>query len=119
MSIRLKQHVVTEFLSAENLTLVEIHPRLQVVYGENTVNRTTINHWTIKFLECEPGCANNVDQPCSGMSVSLRDDKHRKQVDELIKHDHFITQKQIVGRLRMSIGLLGYKYSVLNGCHTS
>jgi len=41
--------------------------------------------------------------------------KHQKQVDELIKHDHCITQKQIAGRLRMSkervgyiIGLLGY-----------
>ena len=43
------------------------------------------------------------------------DDKHRKQVDELIKHDRRITQKQIAGRLGMSkervgyiIGLLGY-----------
>jgi len=42
-------------------------------------------------------------------------DKHQKQVDELIKHDRRITQKQIAGRLGMSkervgyiIGLLGY-----------
>ena len=39
----------------------------------------------------------------------------KKKVDELIKHDHRITQKQIAGRLGMSkervgyiIGLLGY-----------
>jgi len=45
----------------------------------------------------------------------MTDDKHQKQVDELIKHDRRITQKQIAGRLRMSkervgyiIGLLGY-----------
>ena len=56
----------------------------------------------------------------------MTDDKHQKQVDELIKHDHRITQKQIkhdhritqkqiAGRLGMSkervgyiIGLLGY-----------
>jgi transposase len=25
------------------------------VYGENTVNRTTLNRWAIKFCECEPG----------------------------------------------------------------
>ena len=54
MSTRSKQHVVTEFLSAENVTPAEIHHRLQAVYGEDTVNRTTVNHWAITFCECEP-----------------------------------------------------------------
>ena len=57
MSTRLKQRAVTEFLSAENVTPAEIHRHLQAVYGENTVNRTTVNHWAIKFRECEPGRA--------------------------------------------------------------
>jgi len=115
MSTRLKQHAVTEFLSAENVTPAEIHRRLQAVCGENTVNRTTVNLWAIKFHECEPGRANIVDQPCSGRPVSVTDDKQQKQVDKLIKHDRRITQKQIAGRLGMSkervgyiIGLLGY-----------
>ena len=115
MSTRLKQRAVTEFLSAENVTTAEIHRRLQAVYGENTVNRATVNRWVIKFGECEPGRANIVDQPRSGKPVSVTDDKHQKQVDELIKHDRRITQKQITGRLGMSkervgyiIGLLGY-----------
>ena len=45
----------------------------------------------------------------------MTDDKHQKQVDELIKHDRHITQKQIAGGLGMYkervgyiIGLLGY-----------
>jgi len=46
---------VTEFLSAGNVTPAEIHRRLQAVYGENTVKRTTVNRWAIKFRECEPG----------------------------------------------------------------
>jgi transposase len=115
MSTRLKQRAVIEFLSAENITPAEIHRRLQAVYGENTVNRTTVNHWANKFRDCEPGHANIVDQPRSGRPVSMTDDKHQKQVDELIKHDRRITQKQIAGRLGMSkervgsiIGLLGY-----------
>ena len=54
MSTRLKQRAVTEFLSAENVMPAEIHSRLQAVYGENTVNRTTVNRWAIKFRECEP-----------------------------------------------------------------
>ena len=54
---RLKQRAVTEFLSAENVMPAEIHRCLQAVYGENTVNRTTVNRWVIKFRECEPGHA--------------------------------------------------------------
>jgi len=115
MSTRLKQRVVTEFLSAENVTPAEIHRCLKAVYGENTVNRTTVNRWAIKFRECEPGHANIIDQPHSGRLVSVTDDKHQKQVGELIKHDRRITQKQIADRLGMSkervgyiIGLLGY-----------
>ena len=106
---------MTEFLSAENVTPAEIHRLLQAVCGENTVNRTALNRWAIKFRECEPGRANINDQPRSGRPVSVTDDKHQKQVDELIKHDRHITQKQIAGRLGMSkervgyiIGLLGY-----------
>ena len=57
----LKQRAVTEFLSAENVTPAEIR-HLQAVYGENTVNRTTVNRWSIKFRECEPGRANIVEQ---------------------------------------------------------
>ena len=114
MSTRLKQRAVTEFLSAENVMSAEIHRHLQAVYGENTVNRTKVNCWAIKIRECEPGRANIVDQPHGGRPVSVADDKHQKQVDELIKHDSRITQK-IAGRLGMSkervgyiIGLLGY-----------
>ena len=51
MSTRLKQRAVTEFLSAENVMPAEIRC-LQAVYGENTVNRTTVNRCAIKFREC-------------------------------------------------------------------
>jgi transposase len=94
MSTRLKQRAVSEFLSAGNVTTAEIHRRFQAVYGESTVNRTTVNSWVIKFRECEPGRANNVDQPRSGRPVSLKDDKHQKEVDELIKYDRRITQNK-------------------------
>jgi len=71
---------VIEFFSAENVTPAEIRRRLQALYGENTVNRTTVNRWDIKFRECEPGRANIVDQPHSGRPVSVTDDKHQKRL---------------------------------------
>jgi hypothetical protein len=124
MQTRLKQRAVTEFLSAESVMPAEIHRRLQAVYGENTVNRTTVNRWAIQFRECEQGRANIVDQTRNGMPVSVTDDKHQKQVDELIKHDRRITQKQTGGRLGMSkkewaisLVYLATQKSVLDGCH--
>jgi hypothetical protein len=106
--MRLKQRAVTEFLSAENVTPAEIHRRLQAVYGENNVNRTTVNLWALKFRDCESGRANIVDQSRSGRPVFMTDDKHQKHVDELIKHDRRITQKQIAGRLGKSKERVGY-----------
>ena len=43
----------------------------------------------------------------------MTDDKHQKQVDELINHDSRITQKQIAGRLGMSKERVGYIISLL------
>ena len=74
----------------------------------NTVNKNTVNRWAIKFRECEPGRANIVDQLRSGRPVSVTDDKNQNQVDELIKHDRRITQKQIAGRLGMYKERVGY-----------
>jgi len=69
---------------------VEIHRRLLAVYGENTVNRTIVYRWVIKFRECDPGCANIVDR-CN-------------------------TQKQTAGTLGMSIERVGYIIGLL--CYT-
>ena len=57
LSTRLKQRAVTEFLSAENVTPSEIHRRLQAVYGENTVNRTTVNR-SRPYRNGEGSCPN-------------------------------------------------------------
>jgi len=80
MSSRLKQSAVTELLSAENVMPTEIHRRLQTVYDENTVNKTTVNRWAIKFRDCEPRRANIVDQPRSGRPVSVTEDKDQNRL---------------------------------------
>ena len=59
----------------------------------------------------------NVNQvvPILLTNLAVTDDKHQKQVDELIKHVRHITQKQIAGRLGMSKERVGY-IIVLLGC---
>lgn len=43
---------VFEFLTAKNVTLIEFHRRLKVVYGDDTVDSSThtVNPWMIKFV---------------------------------------------------------------------
>ncbi|PNF18261.1 hypothetical protein B7P43_G16306 [Cryptotermes secundus] len=55
MSTRVKQRAVFEFLTAEKVTPTEIHRRLKAVYGDDAVDRSTVNRWVIKFRGCEPG----------------------------------------------------------------
>lgn len=116
MSTRLKQRAVIEFLTAENVNPSDIYRRLKPVYGDETVDRTTVNRWAIKFRVSEAGKANIEDKPRSGRPVSVTDAKHQKEVDELIQSNRRITQKCIGRRMDISkervgriIKQLGYR----------
>lgn len=47
MSTRVKQRAVIEFLTAEKVIPTEIRRRLKTVYGDNAVDRSTVNRWVI------------------------------------------------------------------------
>jgi hypothetical protein len=57
MSTRVKQRAVIKFLTAEKVIPTKIHRRLKAVYGDDAVDRSTVNRWVIKFRGCEPGKA--------------------------------------------------------------
>ena len=116
LSVKLKQRSVIEFLTAENVSPTEIHRRLQGVYGEQTVDRSTVNRWAIKFRDCQPGLGKIVDEQRSGRPVTATDESNRNPVDELIQRDRRISQKRISTILGISkervgfiIGSLGYR----------
>jgi hypothetical protein len=44
MSLWSKQHEVIEFLTAENVSLVDIYWRIKVIYGDNCVDVSTFQH---------------------------------------------------------------------------
>jgi Mn-dependent DtxR family transcriptional regulator len=102
MSMRVKQRAVIEFLTAEKVTPTEIHCRLKAVYGDDAVDRYTVNRWVIKFCGCEPGKAIIVDETRSGRPITATDDNHRKLVDDLIQNDRRITQKRIANHIGIS-----------------
>jgi len=89
MLIRVKQRAVIEFLSAEKVTPTEIHRRLKAVYGDDAVDRTTVNRWVIKFRGCEPGKPIIVDEKRSGRPITASDDEHRELVGATVNSSRY------------------------------
>ena len=44
-SVRFKQCAVIEFLTAEKVSQIEIHRRMQAVYGDQCVDVSTVRRW--------------------------------------------------------------------------
>jgi len=43
--VRFKQRTVIEFLAAEKVRPIEIHRRMQAVYGDQCVDLNTVRRW--------------------------------------------------------------------------
>jgi hypothetical protein len=49
----MKQRMVNEFPTSEEVSLLEIHRHLNSVYGEHTVRMSTVRHWVRHFKSGE------------------------------------------------------------------
>ena len=63
MEVRLKQRRVIEFLHAENTAPNDIHRRLLNLYGDHTVDVSTVRLWVARFSS---GDSDAKDKPRSG-----------------------------------------------------
>jgi len=43
--VRFKQRAVTEFLTGGKMPPIEIHRRMQAIYGDHCVDVSTVRHW--------------------------------------------------------------------------
>jgi len=55
--VRFKQHAVIEFLTAEKVPQIEIHRRMQAIYGDHCVDVSTVRRWVRWFEDGELGQA--------------------------------------------------------------
>ena len=67
---RTKQRAVIEFLYAEQETISNIHRRLKNVYGEETVDRSTVSRWVSRFSVAEQGKEGLSDLPRSRQEIT-------------------------------------------------
>ena len=56
--VRFKQRAVIEFLTAEKVPPIEIHRRMQAVYGDKCVDVSKVRRWVRRFKDGELGQAN-------------------------------------------------------------
>jgi len=64
--VRFKQRAVIEFLTTEKVPPIEIHRRMQAVYGDWCVDVSTVRRWVRRFKDGELGQADLSDKTQSG-----------------------------------------------------
>ena len=89
--VRFKQRAVIEFLTAEKVPPIEIHGRMQAVYGDQCVDVSPVRRWVRRFKDGELGQADLSDKTRSGRPVTARDQLHQDRIEEVI-HGKIIRQ---------------------------
>ena len=84
LDVRFRQRAVIGFLTAGKVPPIEIHRRMQAVYGDQCVDVSTVRRWERRFKDAELGQADLSDQTRSGRPVIASDHLHQDRVEELI-----------------------------------
>ena len=91
--VRFKQRAVIEFLTVEKVPPIEIHRRMQAVYGDQCVDVSTVRRWVMRLKEGELGQADLSDKTGSGRLVTASGQVNQDCVEELIRGNRRIKQK--------------------------
>jgi hypothetical protein len=94
-SVRFKLRAVIKFLTAEGVSPIETHRHMQVVYGDDCVDVSIVRRWANRCKDGEPGKSDLYDKQRNERPVRETGEFHKEQVDEMIKENRRITQRQI------------------------
>jgi hypothetical protein len=83
VEVHTKQKCVIEFLHAEKIAPIDIHRRLLNVYGEQTVDVSTVRRWVVRFSS---GDSDVRDTHCTAVRS-----RHEERSDQLINSSQQIT----------------------------
>jgi len=68
--VQFKQHAVNGLLTAEKVCPIEIHGRMQAVYGDQCVDVSTVRCWVRQLKDGELGQADLREKTRSGRPVT-------------------------------------------------
>ncbi|PNF30463.1 hypothetical protein B7P43_G12155 [Cryptotermes secundus] len=103
IEVRMKHRCVIEFLTAEQIVPTDIHRRLLKVYGDNTVDVSTVIRWVVRF---NSGESEVHDKPRRGRPCSAATPHNEQRLDQLIRTDRRITTRELCARLNIGCNAL-------------
>jgi len=92
MDVRMKQRCVIELLHAEKIAPNDIHRRLLNVYGDQTVDVSTVRRWVARFSS---GDSDVKDKPRSGRPCTAVTPRNEERLDQLIRANRRITTREL------------------------
>ena len=104
LPVRPKQRIVIEYLTAEKVTPSSIHARLKAVYGDESIDLSTVRRWSKRLTEpsTDRRHAGLGDAPRSGRPRTATTAACHRRVDQLIRENRRITQGALAEKLNVS-----------------
>ncbi|XP_049945295.1 uncharacterized protein LOC126427113 isoform X4 [Schistocerca serialis cubense] len=102
--VRCKQQAAIEFLVAENQGISDIHRRLQNVYSDLAVDKSTVSRWAKHVSSSPQGQARLSDLPLAGRPCTTVTPAMTERANTLVRDDRRITIKQLSAQLDISVG---------------
>ena len=102
LPVWLKQRAVIEFLVAEGCTQKQIHSRLQIVYGNETIDVSNVCRWVASAKNVNRGLLPILDKSRSGCPKTAVTDANIQRVNELIRTNRRTTRDEIAAYLDIS-----------------
>ncbi|PNF28558.1 hypothetical protein B7P43_G12914 [Cryptotermes secundus] len=103
IEVRMKQRCVIEFLTAEQIAPTDIHRCLLKVYGDDTVDISTVRWWAVCF---NSGESEVHDKPYPGRPCSAATPHNEQYLDQLIHTDWWIMTRELCAWLNISCNAL-------------
>lgn len=101
LGTRFKQKAIIEFLTSEGVTPIAIHRRLKVFFGNETIDISNVRHWA-RVSKVKP--VNLFDAPRSGRPKLRQSDELMAQIDEKIRNNRRITQRELAAQTGIGYG---------------
>jgi len=103
MEVHMKQRCVIEFLHAEKIAPNDIHRRLLNVYGDQTVDVSTVRRWVACFSS---GNSDVKDKPRSGRPCTAVTPRNEERLDQLIRVNRRIMTRELCTELNIGCNAL-------------
>ena len=111
MEVRMKQRCVIEYLHAEKIAPNDIHRRLLNVYGDQTVDVSTVRRWVARFSS---GDSDVKDKPRSGRPCTAVTPRNEERLDQLIRANGRITTRELCTELNIGCNAMERRWQRWN-----